>query len=192
MNRDFVPLADPAVIADSRTAGDAQKSDPPRRGKEIVFRVFGVDSTLDGVAAPLNVFLFERQTRSGGHRDLLTHQIKTSHQFSNRMFDLQASIHLEKIKLARRIGKKKFDCAGANVIHGSRDLDRGLAHALAQRRIINRRWAFFDDLLMATLNRTLTLAEVHNLAVAVGKHLNLDMAWARDDFLKIDFGVAKS
>src|SRR5882672_3599457 len=45
---------------------------------------------------------------------------------------------------------------------------------------------------MPALNRTLTLAQVHNVAMLVGKQLDLDMAGVIDDFLKIDFLVAES
>src|SRR5713226_4261721 len=45
---------------------------------------------------------------------------------------------------------------------------------------------------MPALNRTLTLAQVHNVAMLIGTQLNLDMPRALDDFLKIDFLIAES
>src|SRR5438876_11778603 len=44
---------------------------------------------------------------------------------------------------------------------------------------------------MSTLNRTFTLAEVHNMAVRVGKDLDFDMARALDNFFQIDLRAAK-
>ena len=46
----------------------------------------------------------------------------------------------------------------------------------AQRAVTAGRGRLFDDLLMAALHRTVSLAELQHLAVAVGEHLDLDMA----------------
>src|SRR2546425_11553896 len=45
---------------------------------------------------------------------------------------------------------------------------------------------------MAPLNRTLPLAEMHHVAVAVGKYLNLDMPRPRNHLFEIEVRVAKS
>src|ERR1700694_867179 len=44
---------------------------------------------------------------------------------------------------------------------------------------------------MSTLNRAFALAEMHDMAVRVGEDLNLDVAWALDNFFEINVRVAK-
>src|SRR5258706_3896426 len=53
----LVALGNTAVIANSGASGHAQKSDLARRRKEIVFRIFSIDTTLDRVPSPVHIVL---------------------------------------------------------------------------------------------------------------------------------------
>ena len=64
----------------------------------------------------------------------------------------------------------------AVVVDGAGQLDRRRAELLAQRGVDRRRRRLLDELLVAPLDRALPLAEVHDVAVLVGHHLDLDVA----------------
>lgn len=66
-----------------------------------------------------------------------------------------------------------------------------LAHGLARCLIKKGRWRFLDDLLVAALDRALSLAKVKNIAVLIAQHLNFDMARLGDEFLDEDAVVPK-
>src|SRR5260370_28064160 len=173
VDRDFVAGDDATVVANSRAAGRAQECNLPRRREKSVFRIFGVDATFDRSPTPTHIFLPERQDRAGRDVDLLAHQINSSDQLRDWMLNLQTRIHFQKVELAADIGKTKLDRACADVVHCPHHPDRGFAHSLTQVRIVDRRRTFFDHLLMPTLNRAFTLAEMHHMALRIGKDLNL-------------------
>src|SRR5438034_1013886 len=107
------------------------------------------------------------------------------------MLNLQTRIHLEKVKLARRIREQKLNSAGSHVVHGPGDLDCGFTHTRAQLSVINWRRAFFNYLLMATLDGTLALTKMNIMAVLVGKDLNFNVSWLLNYFFEINFRVAE-
>ena len=118
---------------------------------------------------------------------MFAHQIETGHQLSYRVLDLQTRIHLEKIKITRGVREQKLNGAGANVVYGFRDPDCDFTHSFAQLGVVNRRRAFFDYFLMATLNRTLALTKVHVIALLVRNDLNLNVSRLLNYFFQIDF-----
>ncbi len=63
--------------------------------------------------------------------------------------------------------------------------------ALALFRRDAGRGRFFDDFLMATLQRAVALAEMHHVAVVVGEHLDLDVTRLFEELLHVDLGVAE-
>ena len=76
--------------------------------------------------------------------------------------------------------------AGAGGLHGRR------AHGCAQRGRDGRRGRLLDELLVAPLDRTVALAEMHGVAVRVGEHLDLDVARRLDVLLHVHGAVAES
>ena len=54
-----------------------------------------------------------------------------------------------------------------------------------------RRRRFLDDFLMAALHRAIALAEMDRVALAVGEHLDLDVARVLEEFLHVDLIVAE-
>src|ERR1039458_7929581 len=52
--------------------------DPSRRWREVLFRDFGVDTTLDGMAAGLHFTLGDRKRFSSGDPDLFGDQVDAS------------------------------------------------------------------------------------------------------------------
>ena len=56
----------------------------------------------------------------------------------------------------------------------------------------SRRGRLFDQLLMTALDRAFALAEMNDVAVIVGEHLNLDMARPLDIAFEIDAAVLES
>src|SRR5947209_2722690 len=103
--------------------------DAPRRWKKIVLRVFGINTALDCVTIPENIFLLEREPFTTRNTYLLAHKVKACYQLRHRMLDLQARVHLKKVEVARCVRQKKLDCARAHVVHPTRRLHCSLARS---------------------------------------------------------------
>ena len=121
--------------------------------KEILIRIFGVDAALDGVPPDRQRPLFPRQRPPGGHRKLGLHEIHAGNGFGDRMLDLQPRVHLQEIELrvVPASLEKELDRPRVAVIGCPRRGNSSSAHLVAKGRSQCWRWAFLDDLLMATL-----------------------------------------
>ena len=91
------------------------------------------------------------------------------------MLDLQPRVHLQKVVVAVAV-EHELAGSGVDVADRLRRADRSRSHGVAQFGRQRDRRRFFDDLLMAPLNRTLAFAEMNRRAVRVGKNLKLDVA----------------
>lgn len=77
------------------------------------FRVFGVDSAFNCVAAESDVVLGISQSGTAGNADLLANDVNAGNGFGNRMLNLQAGVHFHKIETA--VFKQKFQRSGVGV-----------------------------------------------------------------------------
>ena len=171
----------------------AGRRHPPRDafgvGDELTQRILGVDPHLDRVSLPLDLGLREAQLESGRDADLFLHEIHAGHRLGDRMLHLEAGVDLQKVELA--VAEDELDCAGVDVAGRGCGTDRSLAHGAADFRGHGRRRCLFHDLLMAALDRALTLAQVHGMSVGVADDLDLDMARVAHVALQVDRRVAK-
>ena len=65
--------------------------------------------------------------------------------------------------------------AGADIIHGFRRQHRRVGDSFACFVAHARRGRFFDHLLVAALQRTIALEQMHDIAVRIAEHLHLDV-----------------
>ena len=105
-------------------------------------------------------------------------------QLGDGVLDLEAGVHLEEEELAVLV--EELDGAGVDVAAGLGDLDRGLAHRLADLVGEVRGRALLDELLVAALGRAVALAHPHAVAVGVGDDLHLDVAGPGEVALHVD------
>src|SRR5690606_4900905 len=182
--RDVVPLGDAAVPADARAGRQPQQLDPAGRGQERTEGVLARDPALDGVAVQPDVLLTERERLARSDADLLLHEVDAGDQLGDRMLDLDARVHLQEIEPA--VLEQELDGAGVAVADGRRGGDGGGAHGLAQLGRERGRRRLLDELLMATLDRALALAEVDHVAVRIRQDLDLDVARALEVLLDVD------
>ena len=120
---------------------------------------------------------------------MLEHEIKPGNGLGHGMLNLQAGVHLDKIELAVLV--EELDGTGAPIFqlaHGSRNC---LPDLQALGGIQGRRGGFFPNFLVAPLQRTITLAQMHGVTFAVAEHLNFDMARLLEIFLDVDSIVAE-
>jgi hypothetical protein len=111
------------------------------------------------------------------------------------MLDLQARVHLHEKEAVRlqavaRI-RDELDRAGADVADRPRRLHRRAAHGGARRLGHAGRRSLLDDLLVAALQGAVALEQMHDIAVRVGKNLQLDVARRQNVFLDQHAGVAE-
>jgi hypothetical protein len=122
-------------------------------------------------------------------------EVEAGDEFGDRVFDLEAGVHFEKVEVAGgAVGlsfEQKFDSAGVGVAGRFREPDGGLAHSGAERWIDDGGWRFFDDLLVAALHGAVAFAKINAVALFVGDDLDFDVAGALDEFLQIDFAGAE-
>ena len=107
------------------------------------------------------------------------------------MFDLDAGIDLDKVKLSAVTIHQELDRTGVAVLGGFGQTQRMPAkHFTLFGRKIGCRCTL-DHFLVASLNRAVALEQVNDIAVCITENLNLDVARALDKFLEIDLIVAK-
>ena len=105
------------------------------------------------------------------------------------MLDLQACIHFNKIELVVLV--KKLDCANTAIAHTNHRIGNDFTDFGTRRFIQDSRRCFFQNLLVATLQRAIALAQMHGMAVCVTGHLNFNMARLFEVFLNIYRIIAK-
>src|SRR5262245_24943417 len=187
IRRDEIAVVDRCVDADAGAGRQIQRRDAARaRGEGD--GVFGVDAAFDGVADEDQLVLCLIQLFSGGDADLGGDQVVDRDHLGDRMFNLDARVHLHEIEAAVLV-EQKFDGAGVAVADPLAGVYGDTAHLLAQLVADGRRRRLFDQLLVAALDRAFALAEVNHVAVIVAEHLDFDVARVGDVFLKVDAAV---
>src|SRR5690242_8088826 len=112
------------------------------------------------------------------------HEIDAGDCFRYRMLDLQARVHLDEIELAILV--EELDRAGAGIAEISNGLGTDAADAGPFLGVERRRIGLFPDLLVAPLQRTVALAEMHAAAKAVAEHLHFDVPRLLQVLLDVD------
>lgn len=111
-----------------------------------------------------------------GHPQLPRDEVDPGDQLGDGVLDLEAGVHLHEAVPGRVVARDdELDRPGAGVAAGAGGLDGGLAHRGPGRLVQQDARRLLDDLLVAALERALALAEVDDVAVAVGEHLDLDV-----------------
>src|SRR5690606_10519759 len=87
---------------------------------------------------------------------------------------------------------KKLDGASAGIFQLAHGDGADLADLVAFLRTDRRPACFFPDLLVAPLQRTVSHAQMHGIALAVAEDLNLDMTRLAEVFFHIDAVIAES
>src|SRR5579862_2240910 len=85
------------IHTNSRATGHAESGNVPRRWHESL-RIFRVDPALNGVAMKSKRSDSFLDGLSGSNANLRLHQINLRHHFGDRMFYLDARVHLYKIE----------------------------------------------------------------------------------------------
>jgi hypothetical protein len=99
------------------------------------------------------------------------------------VLDLEAGVHLDEVEAAVG-GEQELDRAGALVGGRERRLDGSAAERVAEIGGQVRGRRLLDHLLVAALERAVALEQVDRVPVAVGEHLDLDVARALDQPLQ--------
>ena len=179
---------DMRIPANAGTARNAQRGDLAGRRAKIVVGVFGIDPALDRMPAHDDVFLAERQRHAGGDLDLLFDQVDAGDHLGDGVFDLDAGVDLDEIKVVVGVDQE-LACAGVDVTGGTGQPDGGFAelHAHGQRQ--GRCGRFFDQLLMPALQGAIAVPAMDDIAVRVGQDLDFDVPGAIDELFEVDAGV---
>jgi hypothetical protein len=144
------------------------------------------------VAAPDDRRLREGQRLARGDAQLPVDEVDAGDHLGDRMLHLEPRVHLHEVVLTGTVRwHDELHGARAHVAARPRGGQRALCHRLARRLVEEGRRAFFHDLLVAALKTALAFAEVDDVAVRVGEHLDLDVAGAAHPALHEERVVAE-
>ena len=167
---------------------------PPNNGAslwcEAAVRVFHIEARLDRMARQHNVALLRGQRVARRHLQLPLHQIVPRDALGHRMLHLQARVHFQEIVIQLVI-HDELHRARTAVAHGQCGGHSVFAHGFTHRGADHRRRRFFNHFLAAALGRAVALAQVHRVAMCIGKHLNFNMAAIVDQAFQHQRAVAK-
>ena len=152
--------------------------------------IFGRQAHFDGVTIQLYVVLRQSQRFARGHAQLPFHKVDPGDGLGHGVFHLQPGIHFHEVELSVAV-EQKLHRAGPDVTDGAGRAHRRLANACAQRGIHGGRGRFFNDFLVPALYRAVAFAQVNHVSMAVGQHLNFDVARRHHGALQDQLAVAK-
>src|SRR6266508_3282378 len=185
---DLRALDDPRVDAHAWSGGLAVRGDHARRREKAIGRIFRVDASLDRVSAEAKLVLADARRLARRDQHLLTHEVDARDQLGDGVLHLDARVHLQEPVVAIPV-EEALDGACAPVAHRPRAVHGDATDALAEIQGDRGRRCLLDDLLVATLDRAVALAQVDEVPVPVSEHLHLDVAGILDELLHVDGGV---
>ena len=145
-----------------------------RRGQEAVFRVFSIDAQLHGMALCVDGLLGPTHLLATRNANLFLHDIDPRAHLSDRMFHLNAGVHLKEIEVQVLVDQKLHRTSIA-IADGLAQTDSCVKHLLTFSLRQGWRWRLFDDLLVTALDRAFAFMQMNHITKMVGQHLHLDM-----------------
>ena len=127
-----------------------------------------------------------------GDTDLGFDDVEPSDDLGDRVLHLDTRIHFDEIELACVGIHQEFDRTGSNVVRGLTDSQCRLTKVCALSFDQIRRWRTLNDLLVPSLDRAITLEQMHQVAMGIAEKLHFHVACALNEFLEIDLILAES
>ena len=141
--------------------------------------------------ADLDVLLRDREPLAVGDADHLLDQIDAGHLLGHRVLHLDARIDLDEVEATLLVEDELDGARGLySAMRARRTAASPIAVAVFSSRTRTR--ALLEQFLVAPLDRTIALAEMHDVAVLVGEDLHLDVARSLDELLHVDHVVAEA
>ncbi len=123
--------------------------------------------------------------------ELPFNQINAGDQFSDRVFNLKAGIHLHEVELTSAI-EQELNRTSAYIVNRLSGLNCGFTHLFTQFITKTGSWCFFDYFLVTTLNGTVTIRKIDTVAMLVSKYLDFHMARLQYAFFDQKLLIAKT
>ena len=174
------------VDAYARAARGVPRRDPSRGGREAK-GILGVDPALHGMTLQNHILLSQAQLLAGGNPDLFLHQVDPGDHLCDRMFHLDARVHLDEVELAVLV--EELESPDSLVTNLAAGFGAPIADPVNQSPRYARCRSLLDDLLVAPLHGTVALAQPDRVAKAVRKNLDLDVPRVLEELLHVDHGV---
>ena len=157
-----------------------------------------VDSSLDRVAAQRGRSVHAQivKRRALGNPKLALDQVESGHFLSHGVFNLEPGVGLNEGEVVVALFTcsgvdQELECAEIGVPAGRSEFDGCVRDSRAQAVTQRRRGRNLDQLLVAALDRALTLADMGHIAVLVADNLDLDVPCAGDKALDEERAVAE-
>jgi hypothetical protein len=116
----------------------------------------------------------ERDTH--GNLKLGSGQVDTTDHLSGRMLDLETGVELQEVELVVGVGVEVLDGTGGDVTNELTETNSGILHSLERIGLRNGNGSFLNNLLVASLNGTITTEEGDVVSVLISKKLDLKMS----------------
>ena len=182
-----------AVKAHPGAASRAVDSDPSGVRTEAVGRVLGGDPALNGGTTQPDTFLGQPQLGQRGARgdpELVGDDVDVGDLLGDRVLDLDTRVHLDE-DVAPVGREQELDRASIDVTDRPGKPHGVCAHLITQGRVKVGCRGCLDDLLMPSLDGTVSLVQMDDVARRVRQDLHFDVAWVNHGLLQEDGRVAK-
>src|SRR5450759_2671052 len=184
-HRDCVAGVTMGIESDIRSLRREPRGNSTRMRPEAFFRRFRIDTAFDGVTAERHVRLNKAQLLSPRDSKLFLNEINSGDHLRYGVFDLDSRVHFQKEKSLGILIDEKLHRPGILVSDLAAESYRSITDLLSQCARDFRRRRLFHHLLVAALQRAVTLAKVNDIAELVSEHLNFNMAGISTILLKI-------
>ena len=185
------------IETDARAAAGTVCNDLACVRHEVVLRIFGRNTTLDGNAlepdftllADADFRTFQRVAFC--NQDLCLYDIDVRDHFSDGMFYLYTRIDFDEVEMLFILVDEEFNSACIDIIDILHQFDSCFIDLVAQALRKRPCRSHFNDLLMTALDGAVSFEKMNDMAVFITKNLDFDVLRVHDAFFYIDFIITE-
>lgn len=144
--------------------------------KEVIERIFRVDSDFDSITFLLNLVLFFGERESTGNKELPLNKVLSSNLLGNWMFNLKSCVHLHEVMFVGIEIKNELNSTCIVISYSFGSLDSWLTN-LRSDCLWNIWWGLLNDFLMSSLDWTISFVQMNVIFHHITENLNFNMTW---------------
>lgn len=161
---------------------------------EVSCGILSGDTTLDSKSSPVDVLLGQTKLLEGytsSNLNLSSDDVNTGDLFGNGVLDLDTRVDLNEV-VAVLLVDEEFGCTGVTVLDSFRELEGVRQDGLSDGFLQMGSRGDFDDLLVTSLDGTVSFKEVNAVTLTIGKKLDFNVSRSVKESLDEDSTVTES